>query len=204
MEALLDLLGGTALDAEQRGHVEALREAADGMRRLVEDALALARLDAGAAPAPRAERCEVRELLDGVARTLGPLARARGLTLDVEVRADAPAALRTDAALARQVLLDLAGNAVRHTRRGGVRLVARGAAGGAALDVVDTGPGLTEAQRARLFTPWDRLAPDEQLPPGGSGLGLALARAAAGRLGGRLEVASVHGVGSTFTLALPG
>ena len=61
-----------------------------------------------------------------------------------------------------------------------------------------------DAQRARLFAPWDRLAPDEQLPPGGSGLGLALARAAAGRLGGRLEVASVHGVGSTFTLALPG
>ncbi|MDF1506268.1 HAMP domain-containing sensor histidine kinase, partial [Roseisolibacter sp. H3M3-2] len=146
----------------------------------------------------------VAERLGGVARTLAPLAHARGLSLAVEVRDDAPATVATDATLARQVLLDLAGNAVRHPRRGGVRLVARAHGdGGAALDVVDTGPGLTDAQRARLFTPWDRLAPDEQLPAGGTGLGLATARAAAARLGGDVAAESAHGAGSTFTLTLP-
>jgi signal transduction histidine kinase len=206
MAGLLDLLRGTALDDEQRGHVAALGEAADAMRRLVEDALTLARLDAGvgdddasavAAAAPRA-------LLEDAARTLAPLARARGLSLDVHVAADAPATWVAHAGRVRQVLLNLAGNAIKYTRRGGVQLCARGdGAGGLALDVVDTGPGLTDAQRARLFRAWDRLGADGADGTAGTGLGLVLAHALAERMGGRLAVASVHGAGSTFTLVLP-
>ena len=207
MSALLDLLRGTALDDEQQGHVAALGEAADAMLRLVEDALTLARLDAGVEPEEPLAPCAPRALLEGAARTLAPIAAARGLTLDVEVAPDAPARVTVPADRVRQVLLDLGGNAVKYTRRGGVRLRARGdGAGGLALDVVDTGPGFTDAQRARLFRAWDRLdaehAEDAASVPG-SGLGLALAQARTARLGGRLEVASVHGQGSTFTLLLP-
>jgi signal transduction histidine kinase len=207
MSALLDLLDATALDGEQRAHVAALREALGGMRRLSDDALELARLGAGAAPAVRAGECAPRALLDGVARTLGALAAACGLALDVVVADDAPPLVRTDAGEARAALLDLATNALRVTRRGGVTLRARGDGEGAvAFDVADTGPGLTDAQRARLFRAWERpgdegVGDDARLPPGG--LGLVLARARAERLGGRLEVASVHTAGSTFTLVLP-
>ena len=209
MAGLVALLRGTALDDEQRGHVAALGEAADAMLRLVEDALTLARLDAGGADDDASAVAAVapRALLEGAARTLAPLAHARGLSLDVEVAADAPAEIVTHADRVRQVLLNLAGNAVKYTRRGGVRLRARGdGAGGLALDVVDTGPGLTDAQRARLFRAWDRLGADDAEGAdgmGGAGLGLVLAQALAARLGGRLEVASVHGEGSTFTLVLP-
>ncbi len=207
MQGLLGLLRATALDDEQAGHVAALEEAAGAMLRLVEDALTLARLDAGVADdaADRAAAVAPRALLEGAARTLAPLAAARGLTLDVEVADDAPATVVVAADRVRQVLLNLAGNAVKYTRRGGVRLRARGdGAGGLALDVVDTGPGLTDAQRARLFRAWDRLdAPEDASPVGGSGLGLVLAQALAARLGGQLAVASVHGQGTTVTLRLP-
>ncbi|GLC25336.1 hypothetical protein rosag_18490 [Roseisolibacter agri] len=204
MQGLLDLLRATPLDAEQSAHVAALGDAAAAMLRLVEDALTLARLEAGGEDAAEAAAVAPRALLEDAARTLAPLAAARGLTCDVEVADDAPATVVLPADRVRQVLLNLGGNAVKYTRRGGVRLRARGDGGDLALDVIDTGPGFTDAQRARLFRAWDRLdAADDASPVGGSGLGLVLAQALTARLGGRLEVASVHGQGSTFTLRLP-
>ena len=211
MLGLLDLLRATSLDEEQRGHVAALGEAAEALLRMAEDALALARLEAGAAPPLARVPCALRELLDGVVRTLAALAAARGLTLEVAIDAALPPVVHTDADAVRQVLLNLVGNALRYTRRGSVRIQARQHEDGPsalALDVVDTGPGLTPAQRARLFRAWERpLADDAGVPNGGEtgvGLGLVLADALAIRLGGRIEVASVHGAGSTFTLVLPG
>jgi signal transduction histidine kinase len=120
----------------------------------------------------------------------------------------------TDAGRLRQILVNLAGNAVRVTRRGGVRLVARVAgaeegrasAGSAwlAVDVIDTGPGMTAAHQARLVGAW---APAPGGTDGsaasGAGIGLVLAAELARCLGGRLAVASAHGVGTTLTVWLP-
>jgi signal transduction histidine kinase len=196
------LLAGTPLDDEQRAHLAALVEAARAALAFADDAIALARLGADAAPAGppvpvRPVACDLRPVLAGVARTLAPLAAARGLALDWSADADAPAA-RADPARVREVLLNLGGNAVRATVRGGVRLRLRRDGAGAAVDVVDTGPGLTPAARARLFAAWATGGAE-----GGAGLGLVLARALAERMGGALAVESAHGAGSTFTLRLP-
>jgi signal transduction histidine kinase len=211
MLGLVELLRATPLDEEQRGHVAALGEAADALLAMAEDAIALARLDADVAPPPARAPVDPRALLAGVARTLAPLAAARGLALEASADADLPPIVRTDAGSVRRVLLNLAGNAIQVTRRGGVRLRARGAPDdpcALAIDVVDTGPGLTPPQRARLFRAWARpLAEDAggDAPGGenGVGLGLVLAEALAARLGGRIAVESAHGAGSTFTLVLP-
>ena len=207
-----ELLARTPLDAEQRAHLAALTEAARGALALADDALALARLDAAGGdddpgglhvpvrPAP----CDPRLVLAGVVRTLAPRAAAAGLRLDWEAEPDVPADAPLDAARVREVLLNLAANAVRVTRRGGVALRARvepGEGDGVrrvlALAVADTGPGLTPAAQAALFRPW---APGAG---GGAGLGLLLARRLAEAMGGRLDVAGAHGRGSTFTLRLP-
>jgi signal transduction histidine kinase len=214
------LLERTALDAEQRAHLAALVEAARGALAFADDALALARLGAGrdgardAAGAPvvpvRPAPCDPRAVLAGVARTLAPRAAARRLALACDVAPDVPADAALDAARVREVLLNLGANAVRVTRRGGVRLAARveraaAPAGPAwlALDVADTGPGLTDEARARLFRAWATGGADGGDNAGGAGLGLVLARALAEHMGGALDVASVHGRGSTFTLRLP-
>lgn len=201
--ALVQLLEGTALDADQSAHVAAIGEAAHGLLGVVEDGLALGRLDAGRLPI-RPAPCDPHAVAEEVARTLGALAGARGLALAV-VRAggDAapPATLVTDAARVRQILVNLVGNAVKVTARGGVTVhVARTADGGAAWTVRDTGPGMTDAVRARLFAAWERPA-DTDVE--GAGLGLALARALAQALGGTLGVETAPGAGSAFTLALP-
>ena len=219
MQGLVALLRATALDAEQRAHVDALGEAADALLRLAEDALDLARLDAGRL-APAAGPCDPRALLAGVVRTLAPIAAARGLGLEATVDAAVPPTVTTDAGRLRQVLVNLAGNALKYTVRGAVRLAAtveppapdaRGAPGvpGAgdgvlAIAVRDTGPGLAPAQQARLFAAWERLDAGERPDDlGGAGLGLVLARALVHRLDGRLTLASAHGRGSTFTVRLP-
>jgi len=199
-----DLLARTTLDAEQRAHLAALTEAAHAALAFADDALALARLgaaDADTLVPVRPVPCDLRAVLAGVVRTLAPLAAARGLALDWSADADVPAAVHADPARVREVLLNLGGNAVKATRRGGVRLRARRHTDGRlAIDVADTGPGLTADARARLFQPWQRCDGEAA---GGAGLGLVLARMLAERLGGGIEVESTHGAGSTFTLALP-
>jgi CheY-like chemotaxis protein len=174
------LLADSRLDAEQQAHLAALTEAARAALAFADDAIALARLGAGDAVVPvRAAACDLRLVLAGVVRTLAPLAAARGLALDW----DADPAVRAawaDPARVREILLNLGGNAVRATTRGGVRLQLRPDGGGVAIDVIDTGPGLTPAAQARLFRAWH--SGDEAA--GGAGIGLVLARALAERMGG--------------------
>jgi signal transduction histidine kinase len=102
------------------------------------------------------------------------------------------------------VLLNLVGNAVRVTVRGGVTVRVRADGDDAiAWEVADTGPGLTPGLQARLWAAWERLEGMPGRDEGGAGLGLGLARELALAMGGSLDVASVHGAGSTFTLRLP-
>ncbi len=195
-----DLLAATALDAEQRAHLDALREAASALAAFADDALELARLgDPFAHAAVRAGPCDVRAVLAGVARTLAPSAARRGLALHVDVADDLPADVRVDAGALRRVLLNLGANAVRATRRGAVRFTAAVDVEGALVcAVADTGPGMTGAQQARLFRAWATSGAED-----GVGLGLVLAAELAARMRGALTVASTPGVGSTFAVRVP-
>jgi signal transduction histidine kinase len=104
----------------------------------------------------------------------------------------------------RQILVNLAGNAVKFTDRGAVRLdVAADVAGGVRVAVSDTGVGIAEQDRGRLFQPFTQLDTGLTRRYGGTGLGLYISRRLAELLGGRIELVSEPGRGSTFTLVLP-
>lgn len=195
-----ELLAATTLDAEQRAHLDALREAAVALAAFADDALELARLgDPFAHAAVRDGLCDVRDTLASVVRTLAPSAARRGLTLRVDVAYDVPEVVRVDAGAARRILLNLGANAVRATRRGGVHFTAALDHDGALIcAVVDTGVGMSPAHQARLFRAWATSG-----TTGGAGLGLVLAAELAARMRGGLMVESMPGVGSTFTLRLP-
>ena len=195
-----DLLAATPLDAEQRAHLDALREAAGALAAFADDALELARLgDPAAYAAMRRRPCDVAAVLAGVARTLAPSAARRELTLTVDVAPHVPARVCADAGALRRVLLNLGANAVRATRRGAVRFTATvDACGALACSVQDTGVGMTVAQRARLFRPWTTAHTGD-----GAGIGLVLAAELAARMDGTLTVESTPRVGSVFTLHLP-
>jgi PAS domain S-box-containing protein len=134
---------------------------------------------------------------------LEPLARAADVSLRVYL-APGIAAVQADATRLREVLINLLSNAVKYNRRGGwVRLSARPAgAARVAVDVEDTGRGLSDAQLAQLFQPFNRLGA-ERMGIQGTGLGLVIARRLAQLMHGSLQAARREGGGSVFTLELP-
>jgi signal transduction histidine kinase/CheY-like chemotaxis protein len=201
-----ELLLGTRLDERQRGYTESIRRAGNHLLRLVNDALDLARIEAGKLeldPQPFA----LHALLAEVAALQAPVAQQKGLRFVQQVEAGVPATLLGDALRIRQVLLNLVGNAIKFTEHGEVGLAVTtmaGAPGGVRFVVDDTGPGLNEEQKARLFQRFEQAEGMRTAARyGGSGLGLAISQELAAAMGGRIEVESSPGEGARFTLELP-
>jgi PAS domain S-box-containing protein len=134
-----------------------------------------------------------------------PAAEAKGLALGMVVAPGTPPELVADATRVRQVLLNLLGNAVKFTSQGSVELRLRPSAGGAELriEVVDTGAGIPDEQRKRLFQEFERLDTEATRAAEGAGLGLSLSARLAAMMGGRLGHEHNPGGGSVFWLELP-
>jgi PAS domain S-box-containing protein len=196
-----DLLLSGAYDpltATQAEGIQRSQAAAAALLELVNEVLDLAKLEAGKMEA-RVEEFAVADLLREAAAAAGPLAQEHGCALTVDAEG-APETLATDSRRVRQILLNLLSNAVKYGHGRPVRLACRRAPGGVLLEVADHGPGIPEADRERIFEEFER-AGDGRQP--GTGLGLPIARRLAQLLGGRLEVDSAPGEGSTFRLLLP-
>jgi signal transduction histidine kinase len=171
-----------------------IREAGLQLLALVDEVLDLARVESGRAEVVR-RPFAVRSLVEDVASTLRPMAARSDTGLVVEVDADA-ASMVGDQARTRQILLNLASNAVRCTPGGHVTVRVTRSAGEQRFEVIDDGPGLPAEVRARLF---QRFAPTSA---DGTGLGLAISHELATLLGGRLELVDTA-TGTTFRLSLP-
>jgi signal transduction histidine kinase len=194
---MAELLQGSALDAQQRAQVEAIQRAGGHLLRLVNDALDLARIEAGRLPLD-ISAFALRPLLHEVAGLLQPLAASRPLHFSLHCDPALPAALEGDATRLRQILFNLGHNAIKFCGRGEVKLrVSPRSPQGIVLEVEDTGPGLDAEQQARLF---------QRFEPGcksGSGLGLAISQELAAAMGGTISVRSEPGRGACFRVELP-
>jgi len=187
--------------AEQREDLARIQRSQRHLLALINDILNFAKVEAGRVEYQLAE-VRLAELLASVGEVIAPQVSVKGLGFEV---ADGDGVVvRTDPEKARQVLLNLLGNAVKFTPRAGrvVVEVAHGA-GRVAVGVRDTGPGIPADQLERIFEPFVQL--DRSLTSGhaGAGLGLAISRDLARGMGGDLTVESVPGDGSVFTLTLP-
>jgi signal transduction histidine kinase len=172
------------------------RRASDRMARLVDNLLALARLEA---PSLRREPVDVAQLVRECGEEHGAVAARR----DVELTTDAPAGLDVvgDRECLKRALGNLLENAIRHSPPGTrVELAAGAENGWVSLVVEDRGPGIPAELQARVF---DRFYRVDGNGAGGSGLGLAIVRQIAEAHGGRIELASEPGRGATFSLRLP-
>ncbi|SEA00938.1 PAS domain-containing protein [Rubrimonas cliftonensis] len=201
------VLGMTALllAAENRPEVVARLKAIESsglsLLAIIEDVLALARIEAGAA-VHRSETFEPRALCEAALDPIRAIALGKGLRL----AAAAPSGTwRGDARMIRQVLINLAGNAAKFTVSGGVTITAGTEAGGRALrfTVADTGPGVPEAQREAIFEPFRQGDDSVTRRHGGLGLGLAVAREIVHGMGGEIGVAAAPGGGAAFWFTAP-
>ena len=193
---MLGLLTRTRLDGAQRSYAEAARESAEHLLGLVNDLLDYARLEAGKLefdPAP----VELEGLVRGVAELLSPRAHDKGLEIVWSVSPDAPDVLADEGRL-RQVLFNLAGNAVKFTDAGGVRIMVERTGGSRARPVLafiidDTGPGVPVEARARIFEEFGHVDASDATRHGGAGLGLAVVQKLATAMGGTVRVESAPG-----------
>ena len=169
---------------------------------LINDILDLSKIEAGQM---RIERmpCSPLEVIDDVYALMRVRAEKRGIALDLHHEFPIPAEVRTDPTRLRQVLVNLVGNAIKFTDKGGVSICLAYEAGPAPMlriEVADTGIGMTGQQIDRVFRPFAQADDSITRTYGGTGLGLAISKRLVEMLGGRLEVVSKLGKGSTFTL----
>jgi signal transduction histidine kinase/CheY-like chemotaxis protein len=201
---MAELLQADALDERQRARVDAIQGAGQHLLRLVNDALDLARIEAGKLELHETA-FDLHRLVDEVSALLRPQAEAKGLAFAAQIDAEAPRGLRGDSVRIRQILLNLGHNAVKFTERGGVVLqVAPHVDSGVVFEVRDTGPGLDAQQCARLFRRFEQVDGARTASRyGGSGLGLAICQELAHAMGGELDVDSEAGRGTSFRVHLP-
>jgi PAS domain S-box-containing protein len=194
-----ELLLEADLPAHEHELAEVISDAAQSLSGLVRDVLDVSRAEAGRAE-PVAIDYDPRRLLTSIAGVLRPSLRGRPLELVVEVDPAVPDALRGDAARVRQIVLNLASNAVKYTESGEARIHAGVAGQRLRITVSDTGAGIAPEDMQRLFEPWTRA---HTRAWAGNGLGLSIARRLARAMGGDVTVRSKLGEGSAFTLELP-
>jgi protein-histidine pros-kinase len=199
---LLMRLPGPLTD-EQAKQLEIVQSSARHLLSLISDMLDVARIESGKTEL-HFERVAIGDVVDEVTVALRPLAESKKLNL----RANLPSeslSVSTDRRALHQILINLAGNAIKYTDTGSVIITAAKTSNGAVgLAVTDTGIGINEADRKRLFEPFEQLDRSTTRRFGGVGLGLYLSRKLALLIGATLALSSQVGKGSTFTLTLPG
>jgi ligand-binding sensor domain-containing protein/signal transduction histidine kinase/ActR/RegA family two-component response regulator len=201
---MTELLQATPLDDRQKGYADAIQRAGTHLLRLVNDALDLAKIEAGKLELQQVE-FDLHALLADVVALMGPVAGKRGLAFHDGIAAGVPRTVRGDPLRLRQILLNLLGNAIKFTEAGHVSLHALPLSPhGVRLTVGDTGPGINAEQQARLFRRFEQADGAQTTARyGGSGLGLAICQELAVAMGGRIEVDSAPGRGTRFSVELP-
>lgn len=202
-----DLLAGTRLTPEQRECVDVMQASARSLLMLVEDVLDITAIESG-----KLQRKDgpfrLREIARGVSIMLQPMATEKNLRFSTRFSDDVPDALVGDAPHLRQVLVNLLHNAIKFTDAGSVELsVSRlPEADGATrlrFEVVDTGPGVPDPIKARIFEAFEQGDPSISRRFGGSGLGTTIARTLVELLGGRIGLEDNPGGGTRFWFELP-
>jgi two-component system sensor histidine kinase RpfC len=193
------------VSARHQQDLQRIESAGQHLLALINDVLDYSRIEAGRMPL-NLENIELARELPAIVDTLRPLAARNANRLSLELPAQ-PGMIRTDVVRLRQVLYNLLSNACKFTEKGNIRLRvpehAPASDGEVVVEVIDDGIGITPEQMSRLFQPFSQGDGSMSRRYGGTGLGLALTQRYCQMLGGRIEVESQPGRGSTFRVRLP-
>jgi signal transduction histidine kinase/CheY-like chemotaxis protein len=196
-----------ALHPDALSHLGMIQRNGELLLRIVDDILDLSKIesdkiDVGLAP------CAPSQVVADVVGLMRVRSEEKGLSLSVDHDTQVPETVRTDPVRLRQILINLVGNAIKFTERGGVEVRVRPDRRGesepaVAFEVADTGIGMSPEEITDLFRPYSRTGTSRARGFVGTGLGLAISQRLAQKLGGSISAHSSPGAGSTFTLTIP-
>lgn len=195
------------LQADHRDNLTTAKNCADTLLRLINDILDISKLEAGKYNL-REENFDVKAAIEEMVAAQVPLAKDKGLTLDCNFDSNMPELVRGDGQRIQQVLNCLLSNAIKFTSEGGVRVKV------ACLDdtfetmklriaVADSGIGIADEDRNKLFIRFSQVDASDTRKYGGSGLGLVITKQIVELMGGTITVQSKEGIGSTFIVEVP-
>ena len=198
------LLLDTPLTPEQTTYAKAVKTSGDALLSLIEELLDYSKIEAGKIDLEH-RPFALATMIEDITELLAPRAQARKLEIAAYVDERLPVEVVGDAARLRQVLLNLAGNAIKFTSTGGVALIVEPGIWPNEISflVRDTGIGIAPEAQARIFREFEQA--DERIARsyGGTGLGLSISERIVKRMGGRITLESQPGVGSTFEVSIP-
>jgi len=210
---MTSLLLDSELASRQRDYVETVRSCSDSLLALINDILDFSKIEAGYLELEDVDH-DLRQTIEEAVHLFAERAQAKGLELTCSIAGDVPLALHGDPGRLRQIVVNLAGNAVKFTERGeiAVAVVSDEIANRehpqpgihhVVISVRDSGIGIDAKTLPHLFQPFSQADASTTRRFGGTGLGLAISRRLAGLMGGTIEVDSLPGTGSTFRCRLP-
>jgi signal transduction histidine kinase len=198
-----NLLLETPLNAEQREFVQTVQSSGDSLLAIINDVLDYSKIEAGRMTVEHID-FGLRAVCDEVRAILRTAVAKRGLELSIDFDAALPPCIQGDPVRVRQVLLNLASNAIKFTERGAIRIeVSRLEGEQIKISVADSGIGITEEQLDRMFRRFTQADSSTTRRYGGTGLGLAISKTLVELMGGTIGVRSQAGAGSTFWFTLP-
>ena len=192
----------TTMTPHQREYVKKIQLSGQHLLRIINDILDISKIEAGKLSIEQAD-FELETTLAGVVSVIGEKAGEKGLELILDIASDVPVNVIGDSLRLGQVLINYANNAIKFTEHGEIDIVVRAREIGTDsvllwFAVRDTGIGLSEEQKKRLFTAFSQADTSTTRQYGGTGLGLAISKQLATMMGGEVGVDSTPGVGSTF------
>ncbi len=199
---MLGLLQETELTPEQQNYATTALVSGRTLLSFIDEILDGAR--SAAVNKAAGQDIDLTALVENVTELLSPRAQAKGIDVACRISPALPATITGDVTRLRQLLFNLAGNAIKFTMQGGVRISAARDGDALVLAVSDSGIGMNAAEQTRIFEAYVQANENTQALYGGTGLGLSICRRIVGELGGTLQVASVRHEGTVFTARLPG
>ena len=204
---MLELLSGMGLTNKQRDYVNIARNSSDALLALIDDILDFSRIDSGKLVVD-SEEFNLRELLDDVVSIMASQAQSKNLDLAHLICTSVPNSVVGDPRRIRQLLLNLCGNAIKFTNSGevGIHVNLKAAQGSnicLRFEVKDTGIGIAEGAKEKIFDAFSQADGSTTRKFGGTGLGLAICKQLVNVLSGELGVNSRAGEGSVFWFELP-
>jgi GAF domain-containing protein len=199
-ELIIDGIYGEAPE-KMRAVMERVQSNGKHLLGLINDVLDLSKIEAGQLVLS-IQDYSIKDVVHGVYSAVEPLANSKKLAFKIDVPANLPPARGDDRRLT-QVLLNLVGNAIKFTDAGEVAIKAAASNGAYTITVRDTGPGIAEADQAKIFDEFQQADSTQTKAKGGTGLGLSIAKRIIEMHGGTLWVESSLGAGSTFSFTVP-